>query len=325
MKEAVFLKKNAEKWQKLALQVKSNNQQTDPNQLAYSFIELTDDLAFAKTFYPNSKTVAYLNNLSAQFHQQIYKNKQENKKRVWLFWKEELPLLLMKYKMQCILSLFIFIAATAIGMLSAKYDDNFVRIILGDDYVNTTLQNIEDKNPFGIYKKTEEWLMFLMIGYNNIRVSFLAFVSGITGGIGTIWLLLNNGIMFGSFMQFFFNKSLGSSFLLVVLIHGIIELWSIVIAGAAGLIMAKGLLFPNTFSRKDSLTIAAKDAVKIVFGQVPFFVIAALLESFITRKTDMPIWVNICILAASFLLIIIYFVWYPKKVYTKFTGKPTTA
>ena len=88
MREAVFIKQNTEKWKTY-----ENTPANGPDELADRFIIITDDLAYAKTFYPQSKTTAYLNKLAAGFHQDIYKNKKENINRVLFFWKFELPLL----------------------------------------------------------------------------------------------------------------------------------------------------------------------------------------------------------------------------------------
>ena len=91
---------------------------------------------------------------------------------------------------------------------SAAYDDSFVRLILGDAYVNLTLQNIADGEPLGIYAKMDELPMFFAITFNNIRVSFIAFTLGIIGSLGTGFLLFRNGIMLGSFQYFFYQKRL---------------------------------------------------------------------------------------------------------------------
>jgi len=130
-----------------------------------------------------------------------------------------------------------------------------------------------------------------------------------------LYILFQNGIMLGSFHFMFFKKGLGMASILVVWIHGTIEISSIVIAGAAGIILGKGFLFPGTYTRKESLIRAAKDAAKIAIGLIPFFLMAAFLESYITRFTSMPIIVSVFILFSSAALIIWYFIIYPRLLY----------
>jgi uncharacterized membrane protein SpoIIM required for sporulation len=155
--------------------------------------------------------------------------------------------------------------------------------------------------------------MFLMIAFNNIQVYFWVYVLGIFAAVWTVYLLFTNGIMLGSFEYFFFSKGLGWKSLVVVFVHGTIEISAIIIAGAAGLILGKSWMFPGTYKRMESLKSGAKDSLKIVLGLVPFFLVAAFLEGFITRHTEMPLWLSISILMASLFLIGWYFVIYPKQ------------
>nr|MBP9932788.1 stage II sporulation protein M [Chitinophagaceae bacterium] len=146
---------------------------------------------------------------------------------------------------------------------------------------------------------------------NNIRVALMAFALGIVACVGTLYILFSNGLMLGTFQHMFFAKGLGWKSILVVWIHGTIEISAIVIAGTAGLIIGNAFLFPGTYSRTDSLKIGAKDAVKVIIGLIPFFLIAAFFEGFITRHTEMPVWLSLLILIGSALLIIWYFIVYP--------------
>ena len=308
MREALFLKQNKERWQQYERMPSS-----DPDELAERFVQLTDDLAYARTFYPKSKTVNYLNGLASHFHLAIYKNRKEKNNRFIDFWVTELPLTLARYQRQLLYAFLFFMVFFLIGWLSARYDENFVRLILGDEYVNMTIENIEKGDPFGVYKSRDSLMMFLTIAFNNIQVSFWVYVLGIFAGVWTVYLLFTNGIMLGSFEYFFFSKGLGLKSLVVIFVHGTIEISAIIIAGAAGLILGKSWMFPGTFKRMDSLKIGAKDSLKIVLGLVPFFLVAAFLEGFITRHTEMPLWLSISILAVSVLLIAWYFVIYPKQ------------
>jgi uncharacterized membrane protein SpoIIM required for sporulation len=314
MREAQFLKQNADKWKKFETEVKHH---APADLLADRFVELTDDLAYSKTFYPNSNTTRYLNGLAGLFHQKIYRNKAEDKSRIWWFWQYELPYLFRFYHKQFFYALVFFLLFCAMGAISAKYDENFIRLILGDGYVNMTNENIEKGDPFGVYKHSGQLDMFFGIAFNNIMVSFYAYVLGISFGVGVIWLLLNNGLMLGSFEYYFFSKALGFKSVLVVFIHGTLEIWAIVIAGASGLILGNSLLFPGTYKRSVSFLKGGKDGLKIVIGLLPVFLTAAFLESFVTRHTEMPLWLSLSVLGGSFAFIAWYFVIYPIRIHQK--------
>ena len=306
MREALFIKQNSDRW-KAYEQGKTNN----PDELAESFISITDDLAYAKTFYPKSSTTKYLNGLASRFHQSIYKNKKEKTNRFVTFWKYELPLIFFKYRRQLLYAFAFFTVFVLMGVLSAKYDSSFVRLILGDNYVNMTNSNIAKGDPFGVYKQGGETIMFLTIAANNIYVELKLFVMGIFFSVGSIYGLLQNGIMLGAFQYIFFSKGLGMQSILVIWVHGTLEISAIIIAGAAGLILGNSLLFPKTYKRLVSLKMGAQDGIKIALGIVPIFLVAAFFEGFITRHTEMPVWVSIIILTASLTFIIWYVVLYP--------------
>lgn len=312
MREALFVKQNSDKWKSYEqLQTKS------PDEVAARFIDITNDLAYAKTFYPQSKTTAYLNGLAASLHQSLYKNKKEDAHRFTTFWKLELPVLFYKYRRQLLYAFIFFAIFCAIGALSAKYDDTFVRLILGDRYVNMTNENIAKGDPFGVYKRQGPVAMFLMIGANNIYVSLLMFVSGVFFGIGPVFMLMKNGIMLGSFQYYFFSKGLGAASVLVIWIHGTLEISSIILAGGAGLALGHGLLFPRTYTRLQAFKNSAKDGTKMALGIVPILIIAAFFEGFVTRYTNMPLWLSISILGGSLLFIIWYVVLYPASLNRK--------
>lgn len=312
MREALFVKQNSGKWKSY-----EQLQTTNPDELADRFIDVTNDLAYAKTFYPKSRTTAYLNGLAAGLHQSIYKNKKEDTSRFITFWKFELPELFYTYRRQLLYAFLFFLISGAIGVLSAKYDDTFVRLILGDGYVNMTNENIAKGDPFGVYKQQGPVEMFFMIAINNVYVSLLTFLSGIFLSVGPVFMLLRNGIMLGSFEYYFFSRGLGAESILVIWIHGTLEISAIIIAGAAGLVLGHGLLFPKTYTRFQAFKNSAKDGTKIALGLVPIFIVAAFFEGFITRYTHMPLWLSISILGGSLAFIIWYVIVYPAKLYKR--------
>jgi len=178
-----------------------------------------------------------------------------------------------------------------------------------------------------VYKDGNPFTMFVRIGFNNIRVAFLSFIAGFTLGILTVWLMWQNGVMLGVFQYMFFSKGLGIKSVLVIWIHGTLEISSIVIAGTAGLILAHGILFPETYSRMESFKRGIKDAAKVLIALVPFFIVAAFFESYVTHlmsqtfdkenNAGLPVWVSVLILSLSLIFIIWYFVILPIRLHKK--------
>jgi uncharacterized membrane protein SpoIIM required for sporulation len=306
LREGRFIKKNIDKWKQYQYETA-----TDPDEMAHQFTELVNDLGYSKTFYPHSKVTQYLNGLASKIYLGIYKNKREESSRILRFWKTELPLTVRKYHRELLYAFLLFTAFAVMAVFSAAQDQTFIRGVLGNDYVEMTEDNISRGDPFGVYKDKNKLEMFLTIALNNVKVSFMVFVGGFLLSIGTVWMLFENGMMLGSFQTFFFLKDLGWQSVLVVWIHGTLEISAIIIAGAAGLIVGNSILFPGTHKRIHSLKRGAKDGLKLMIGLVPVFIVAAFLEGYITRYSTMPRSISISILAGSFAFIIWYFVLYP--------------
>jgi len=318
MREAAFVKQNKDKWTTFENAL-SNQTEIAPDVLSDLYIEITDHLSYAKTFYPKSNTEFYLNSIASQAHRQIYKTKRESKNRIISFWKTEFPTMFFQHRRSLLIAFLVFAFFTAVGAFSAANEGDFVRSILGDGYVNMTLDNIENKDPMAVYKQQGEFNMFLGITINNIRVALMAFAYGIMFGIGTLMIMLQNGIMLGSFQYFFYEKGLLWESVRTIWIHGTIEISVIIIAGCAGLVLANGMLFPGTYSRLESFKRGVVDGLKIMLSTVPFFIIAGFLEGFVTRHTEMPDWLAIFIISASLALILFYYVIYPYQLNQKST------
>lgn len=310
MRETGFIKQNKEKWIQFEQTLKQKKK--DPDSLSNLFVQVTDDLSYSRTFYPNRSVRVYLNNLAQQIFQSIYKNKKEKGNRFAIFWKDELPFIMYQTRRELLVAFLVFILAMGIGVLSSAYDPEFYRLILGDHYIDMTKENIRTGDPMAVYKKMNEVDMFLGITVNNLFVAFYTFILGIVMSIGTIAFMLYNGIMVGSFQYFFIEQGLFRESFLTIWMHGTLEISAIVIAGSAGLVMGNGLVFPGTYSRFQSFQVSARRAIKIMLGITPIFVFAAFIEGFLTRYTELPDPIRVAVILLSLFFILGNFVWYPR-------------
>ena len=316
MREAAFARQNKDKWLKFE-SVLRNNVQMHPDELSALYIEVTDHLSYAQTFYPHSNTLKYLNGLSVLAHQKIYKTKRESRKRFITFYTHEFPLFFSQYQKQLLIAFVTFALFSIVGAFSAATDGNFIRLILGDGYVNMTLENIKNGDPMSVYKEMEETSMFLGITVNNIRVALMAFSYGALLCLGTLYIIMRNAIMLGSFQYFFYDQGLLWESARTIWIHGTIEISVIIVASCAGLVLGSSILFPGTYTRLQSFVRGAKAGLKILLSTIPFFIIAGFLEGFVTRHTEMPDWLAILIIGGSLYLILFYYVFYPLKLKRK--------
>ncbi|ERJ61452.1 stage II sporulation protein M [Sphingobacterium paucimobilis] len=312
MREASFIERNKEKWLSIENNL-TNKGDVNPDTLASNYIELTNDLAYAQTFYPQSKTRQYLNELSVRAHQLIYKDQKSSNNKVSHFFKVEVFEAIWSIRRPLLYSLLIFIFASLIGFVSAQYDEGFVRLILGDHYVNMTIENIKAGNPAGVYQDGSNWGGALAITINNVKVAFYAFIFGAFFSLGAGYILFSNGIMVGTFHYLFHKYDVLQEAVSAIWIHGTIELSVIVIAGGCGLAMGNSILFPKSYSRLDSFKAVTKQAAKVLISTVPFFIIAGTLEGFVTRYYQVSIWLCACIILVSAIAIIYCYIIRPRQ------------
>ena len=311
MRESKFIEQNEADWRQLEL-ILDEGKIADADEIGRLFEKVSGDLAYARTYYPNRSIRVYLNDLTQKVLDKFVKKKRPFRpKDIVDFYRKTLPYEIYKERHAFITSFVIFLLAFVIGWLSSVYVPEFTNLILGDSYVDKTMGNINDGDPMRIYKDKYKGGMFMHITLNNIKVSFNTYILGILGGVGTVYILLLNGIMVGTFQYFFYSKGLFLTSFLTIWCHGTIEISAIILAGAAGLILGKGLLFPKTLSRTASLVLSAKKSLTIILSLVPLFVIAGFLESFVTRLTWLPIFAKALIIIFSLAFILSVYVFNP--------------
>ncbi len=311
MRETKFIEQNHEKWREFEHLLESK--EADPSELNRLFVQIMDDLSFSQTFYHNRSVRVYLNGLAQQVFFSVYKYSRPKWEKFTYFWTDELPQLVWNARRAFLVAFVVFALAVLIGALSSAKDPNFVATILGDDYVRMTNENIKANDPMAVYKQKGAAGMALGITANNIFVAFICFISGVVFAIGSLVALIQNGVMVGAFQYFFYEKGIFWDSFFTIWLHGTLEISSIIIAGAAGITMGEGLVFPGTYTRLQAFQLSARRGLKIMVGIVPVLMMAGAVEGFFTRYTNMPNLLRGAFMALSLFFILGYFVLYPRK------------
>jgi uncharacterized membrane protein SpoIIM required for sporulation len=310
MKETTFIEQNKDKWKRF--EELSESIAKDPEELSNLYMDITDDLSYAQTFYKRRTVRVYLNQLAQGVFTGLHIQKRGSLKKLISVWKTSLPLEVYRARKNLIFALVVFMVWAIIGAITTHFNPNFAKIVLGEHYIYTTNENIAMGNPLAIYETQDQMAMFIDITTNNIRVAFLTFIFGVFFTIGTHFFLFQNGIMLGTFQYFFATKGLFITSFLGIWIHGAFEISSIVLAAGAGITLGNGWLFPKNYSRLQSLQLSAKRGLKIMLSLVPFLIIAGFLESYVTANYQiLPEWSKWFLIALSFGIIILYYVIYP--------------
>ena len=311
MREVAFIKQNKEKWLEFE-QGFSNNQKKNPDDIANLHIKIMNDLVYAQTYYPKSTVTLYLNKLAKISLQKVYDSKRINKNVFLYFFFEKVPLLSFKYRKYFYVSFIFFFICFFIGLLSTFNDDSFARQILGNNYIDTTLENIQNGDAMAIYKGGSNWGTFIGIYDNNQRIGLNMFLSGLFLGIGTAFYIVINAIMVAVFQAFFYQQNTFLDSLKGIWIHGTYEIFGIIIEAAAGYIIGASILFPRTLKRFQSFKIGIRHAFYIFISTIPFTIMAAFLEGYVTRYSNiMPTFFCFAIILFSLISISYYYLVLP--------------
>lgn len=312
MKESDFIKQNKEKWQDFENNLEKKD--SDPSKTTRLFIQITDDLSYARTFYPNRSVRLYLNSVVRLLFNDINRSHRNGLAGFRKFWTHDLPMTMYGARRAMLISLLVFIATFTLGVITSIHDKGFAESILSSDYVNMTNENIKKGDPLAVYKSQTEMMTFLPILYNNLKVDLLTFFSGIFMAIGSLVIMVSNGVMVGVFQYYFIERDLFWESFLTIWTHGALEIPTIILSGGAGLTLGSGLLFPGTYSRLRAFRLSGMNGLKIIAGVMPVTFIAAFIEGFITRHTELPDLVRFSFILLSFGFIFFYFVYYPRRV-----------
>ncbi len=253
--------------------------------LARLYRNATSDLALAKRDFPRSEIAVYLNQLVARAHAVVYRSEPLAVRRLWRFATTGFPRLFREtWVFTFIAAMFFIIPAVASGIGTYIQPQNATLLL--PPQAHRMISIVEDKKLWIDIPVEERPYASAFIMRNNIQVSFMAFASGITAGLITLWVLFFNGLMIGTLTGLTAYHGIGWDLWNFVIGHGVIELSIIFISGGSGLMLGWAILRPGLLRRRDALAQAARKAVYLLLGAVPWLVIAGTIEGFISPNND---------------------------------------
>lgn len=243
---------------------------------------ILSDLAFIRNKPVDPSLRVYLNNLACEAYGRIYRNETLTVSDIMYFFAFDFPALFRKRIHFVIVAFMVFLFSTIMGFLCTSNDSKLFSLVFSErrqadmkQYLNRGQIDYSDSVP---YKP----IVASQIMSNNIRVSFMAFALGLFFGIGSIIIMITNGLLLGGLAAIFHSAGYPALFWSLILPHGGIELLCIFIAGGGGLILGYALINPGRYFRNERLAAEGMDAIKLLTGTIPLFILAALIETYIT-------------------------------------------
>ncbi|MBI4963518.1 MAG: stage II sporulation protein M [Desulfomonile tiedjei] len=261
-------------------------------QLGKLYTAAVSDLALLKSsdlaLDPGNEVIAYLNSLVIKVHGMIYRKPAFRWMTIPRFILTEFPGAVRKTLIYTAVAWLIFASFFLVGFVLALTEPQFIELVVPQRIISTVEKGqVWFSDLHAVAPLASSQLMT-----HNVSVTFLVIASGITFGVGTVYLLALNGLLIGTVAALCFRHGLSLEFWSFLLPHGSIELSAIFIAGGAGLILGHALLDPGPYKRVEILSVRSRPAGRLALGCVFLLIMAGLVEAFLS-PSPLPAWFKI--------------------------------
>ncbi|MBD8067678.1 stage II sporulation protein M [Bacillus sp. PS06] len=279
-----FVKQHREEWKQLEQLITSLHKnrrhlkEADIDNFHRYYQKAAQHLSYSQTYYPNDDVTSYLNGLVSKSHNLLYKDQMSSLKQIRHFFSTTFIRLFLEQWKFILVAMLLFAIGGIGSFIAVKADPLHLYSILPSNIA----QGVDPEQLGSSDGAVNSPLMSASIMTNNIQVAILAFAGGVTFGLLTVYILIYNGIIIGALAALFWHYGKTYEFWAYIVPHGMIELTAIFIAGGAGLLMGYKLFVPGLYSRGYQLKYQAKRSVQLLLGTIPLFIIAGVIEGFIT-------------------------------------------
>lgn len=257
----------------------------------------SSDLIYARTILQNAELGDYLNGLVARAYAVIYPNARFSLAAIGRFFTVGVPRAFRRRLGWVALSTGFFMVGLMVGGGTVLADPDAFFAFVPDEYHDLYGNRQHDLRTrrFGDMTAAQSAQFSTLLMMNNIRVALLAFAVGAAFGFFTAVLIFYNGVLLGAIAANALRWDLSLEFWSMIIPHGVVEIFSICLAGAAGLALGGALLRPGRRTRAEAFRIVASDVVPLVAGLVPVLVVAAVVEGFVTPARFLGPWAKIAL------------------------------
>ena len=308
MKQQLFEAQHEKTWAQiedsLAQRGKSDNSQV----LSEHYLLLCQHLAIAQERMYDAALVERLNRLVLDLYRELYRYRSETRLNLYAFVMRDFPRSIYRLRYYVLIAALLFVLPLLIAGTWTYFDEEAVYSMMDASQVRD-MERMYDPEARILGREREADTDLFMFGFyikNNISVAFRCFAGGMVVGIGTLLVLLFNGMFIGGVAGHLTRLDYVDTFFPFVIGHGSFELTAIVFSGAAGLRLGYAILHPGQLSRLDALRLAGREVIPMLYGIVIMLVVAAFLEAFWSSSTSLPIAVKYSVGAALWALVLAY-------------------
>jgi uncharacterized membrane protein SpoIIM required for sporulation/uncharacterized RDD family membrane protein YckC len=274
---------------------------------AARYREVAADLARARTYRADPSTLARLERLVVSGHNALYRDDRSSLNRIWQVVMRECPAAVVQARRYVLIAFLAFSVPAAAGFLLLKERPTLAEELLPDvmlERAEAGASRVEHGKGYVEVEAGQRPLVASSIITNNITVAFYCFAGGIFAGVGSLVLLAYNGLSIGAVSAHFANVGLLGYLWSFIVGHGVLELFAIWVAGAAGFLLGRALIAPGDLTRADALVLNGRIAVRMIGAVIVLLLLAGTIEGFVsTSEGGVALRVAVSTVSAVFLLL----------------------
>ncbi|NVJ24971.1 stage II sporulation protein M [Myxococcus sp. AM011] len=291
MEMAEFIESRRPRWEKLEKLLDQSEVRglrglslDDARTLGKLYRAVSSDLLWVRARSGSADVSAYLNDLVGRAYALTYPGRRPRLADVWGFVARGFPALLRREWKMYVAAVLLLLAGAGFGYLGMMVDPDAAHYLVPAEHLELDPVQRAANEASGDGMSVGQQAHFTSFLFtHNIQVAFLCFALGVTLGLGTAVMLFVNGLFLGALAHVYAAKGMAGWFWAWILPHGIPEITAICIAGAAGLVIARGLVAPKGLPRGQALRMEAVTAVKLLFGTLVLFVLAGFIEGTVSQ------------------------------------------
>jgi len=317
MKQAAFEERYAGDWERFEAWLdrreklrrrKAGSEPLSDLDIPAVYRQLCQLLALARERQYSPDLVDRLNRLALRGHHLLYGARGGQSIRIMTFLGGDFPRLVRREWRAVLTAAILFFGSGAVLFHAVLAYPDFIFYLLDPEQLAELQEMYDPSNDrLGQREGDDNFMMFAFYIWNNVKIGFQVFATGVLFGLGTLYYLLSNGVFIGAIAGYITGLGYIEPFWSFVSGHSAMELTAIVISGAAGLKLGAALVSPGLHSRGRALVEAARPAVRLVYGAALMFIIAAFIEGFWSPLTTFPAQTKYWVGAAMWALVIGYF------------------
>jgi uncharacterized membrane protein SpoIIM required for sporulation len=255
-------------------------------EFADQFRGLVRDLSLARALMPGSRITRYLESLVGRMHELIYRPPAGLKQDLLRIFMREAPAVVAGARTQILAAAWLFVVTVLAGWSLVRAYPELAGLIASETMIEK-VQNGQLWTDDLLNILPSSVLSFSIIS-NNITVTLFAFAMGVLFGLGTLYIVVLNGLMLGGIFAFTRHYDMDGALFNFVIAHGVVELSVIVISAALGFKIGEAIIRPGERTRTAAFQSAVSDAGKVLVVIIPFLTGAGVIEGFISPDPGYP-------------------------------------